>query len=193
MSWASDLAARLISATDDLAQVARLSAAAILPGVDGRIACLELCQLIGEAAEPKAALDAIDELAGTDEASELVGRLIIHCFAAVRLDYPAQPDAATARLAVSTRARAAYPAIGDALGTDALDFVVRLVGQTVVELSRIAASRSPLVRVETALSLPSSLIAFDLYGDPARGEEIMGRNRTGTPMLMPIAIEAIGS
>ncbi len=42
------------------------------------------------------------------------------------------------------------------------------------------------------LDRTSSLLAWDLYGDPARGEEIAERNRTGTAMLMPVAFEALG-
>nr|WP_295465193.1 hypothetical protein [Mesorhizobium sp.] len=190
MIWAATLAARLLSEPDDVSQASRLAAAASLPGADGATAYLELCRLIGEAADPAAALSALDESDAPDAAT-MVGQLIMHCFAAIRADYPAQPDAVAARMALSMSAQSAYPAIGDVLGHDALDFVVRLVGQTVIELSTIAARRSPLVRVETGISLPSSLLAWDLYGDPERGGEIMGRNRSATPMLMPVTMQAL--
>ena len=194
MIWVTALASRLLSETDDVALASRLGAALQVGGTEGATAYLELCRLIGEAAVPVdalAALTDIDLQALTPDAVVAVGQLVVHCFASIRIDYPAQPDASKARSEVSARAQKAYPVIGDALGHDALDFVVRLVGQTVVELSRIAANRAPLVRVETGISLPSSVIAWDLYADPTRGAELMGRNKTGTPMLMPVVVEAL--
>lgn len=188
--WILDLAARLLSEADDVAQARRLGLAMAQPGDAGASAFLDLCRLVGEASEPYAAIAALDT--AETEAGIVVGALVVHGFAAVRGVYRSQPDARAARDALSARAEASYPLIGEALGTDALDFAVRLVGEAVVQISRLPASMVPVVRVETAISLPSSLLAYDLYGDPARGEELVARNKSGTPLLMPVAIEALG-
>lgn len=181
--WLSTAAGRLLTAPDDAAVARRLVAA------DTAMALLDLARLIGEAAEPVAAIDALADSDGT--AASLVAELVIQAFASVRLDLPAQPDAVAARGALSERAGAAYAAIGEAFGHEALDFAVRLAGEAMAQLSRIAATRAPLVRVESGISLPSSLAAFDLYGDPGRGEEIAARNRCGTAMLLPARFVAL--
>lgn len=191
MSFIVTLADRLLVDADDRSQATALTLAMASPGAAGVSAMLELCRLVGEAAEPSSAILSLGD-ARMSIAQDALGALVVHCFAALRLDYPAQPDAVAGRMAVAARAASAYPVVGTDLGHQSLDFAVRLVGVATVELSRLATSLAPVVRVETGLSLPSSLIAWDLYGDPARGQEIMGRNRTGTPMLMPIALEAMG-
>jgi hypothetical protein len=114
-----------------------------------------------------------------------------YCACLIRTDYPAQPDAAAARDLVRVLARRIGEPLGDALGFVAADAFDLMTGQTAVELSRIAASRAPLVRVETGISLPSTLLAWELYEDPERAGELVERNRVSTPMLMPVAIEAL--
>lgn len=189
--WIVPLVARLVTDADDIAAADRLILQQAAGGSDGARAYLELCRLVGESADSEAVIAALDDTATGTDAAALLGKAVVHCFAAITASYAAQPDAAAAREALGARASAAYPAIGTDLGHDALDFAVRLVGQTALELSRLAANLSPLVRVETAVSLPSALIAFDLYKDPARGGEIVDRNRTGTPMLLPSPLVAL--
>lgn len=184
-AWLIALAGRLLTSADDAASAQRLIVA------DDAADMLDLARLIGEAAEARSAIDGLAN-AGVDAVS-LVAVLVVQAFASLRLDLPAQPDAVAARGALSERAGAAYEAIGDEFGHEALDFVVRLTGEATVQLSAIAATRAPLVRVETGISLPSSLVAFDLYGDPARGEEIAARNRCGTPMVLPSSFVALAS
>ncbi|MCA0275873.1 MAG: hypothetical protein LCH86_07715 [Proteobacteria bacterium] len=188
--WILDLAARLLTEADDVAQARSLGLAMAHPREAGASAYLSLCRLVGEAAEPAAAIAALDSTEA--DAGIRVGALIVHGFAAVRGGYRSQSDARAARDALSARAEASYPLIGEALGAAALDFAVRIVGEAVVQISRLPASMVPVVRVETAISLPSSLIAYDLYGEPARGGEIVARNKSATPMLMPVLIEALG-
>ena len=192
MTWVTALSDRLLVQPDDRSQAARVSIDCALPGVVGASAFLDLCLLIGEAADPAATLSALSESPALT-AKDLAGELLILALAMVRGSYAAQSDAVAARDALSIKAQSAYGPIGDAFGYDVLDFVVRLIGQASIELSRIAANRSPLVRVEAGVSLPSSLLAYDLYGDPSRGAEIVKRNRSGTPMLMPAVFEALGT
>jgi hypothetical protein len=190
MNWIAALAVRLLTAADDLAEARQLENAMVRSGVAGGEAYLEYCRMVGEAADPAAAIATLDAQAADDGVTAL-GVLIVHCFAAVRADYPAQPDAVAAREAIGNRAAASYPLIGESFGSDALDFAIRLVGQTVIELSRIAASRAPLVRVVTGISLPSARLAYDLYGDPSRAAELVDRNQTGTPLVMPTILTAV--
>lgn len=184
------LAGDLLSDADDARRASVLSAAA---GGDaaGIAATLELARLIGEASDPAEAFAAGEAMSAPD-ATAMAARLTLCCFAACRTHLPARQDAAALRARVAAVAEAAYAIVG-AAGADVLSFAVAIAGATVRHLSMVAASRAPVVRVETGLSLPASLVAWDLYGDPARGAEIVARNGSATPMLMPAVFEALAS
>lgn len=182
-AFIATLAAPLL-AEDDGALLAGLLAAGTAEGA------LEAARLAGEAADPAALLSALDGAEIATPADRALG-LVMRCFAALRLDYPARQEAEAMRAAISGAAEPAYAACGEAYGHAVLDWLVLMTAATVTALSAIAASRAPLVRVETGLSLPSALVAWDLYGDPGRGAEIAARNRCGTPMLLPAVLEAL--
>jgi len=183
-----DLADRLLGDVEDRAAAARLAVVAQSAGTDGVAALLSLARLIGEAAEVEAMTVALAS-ATADEVLTRVALFVVACFAAVRADYPTRQDAVAARIYIAATADALYPLAAPA-GPDAVDFVVRLAGSVVTGLSALATSRAPLVRVEINMSAPSALMAWQMYADPARGAEIVRRNRVATPMLMPAAFEA---
>ena len=189
VAWLTTLAAQLLVSDDDIAAMRALLLAA--SSGDGQ-AMLEACRMLGEAGDPVATLDAVADLPDALPQTVLAA-LVISSFASVRRDYRSRQDAAMARTVLGATAADAYGAIGSAFGYEALDWIVWLVGAAMIELSAIAATRAPLVRVETGISLPSTLLAFDLYGDPARAAEIVDRNRSGTAMLMPVTFEALAS
>ncbi|WP_414832192.1 hypothetical protein [Afifella sp. YEN Y35] len=113
------------------------------------------------------------------------------CLVALRRDYAARQDAAAARTTIGTLAEPVIETAGTLLGEAAFAHLSDLVGQSVRNLSRIAADRAPLVRVETGVSLPSTVLAWRLYQDPARAAELVERNRVTTPAFMPVSIEAV--
>lgn len=191
MDWLDDLVDRFIIDADD-ATLARQSILGMNQGgALGAAAFLESCRIVGEAAEdPAALIVALDGL-GVGDMAAAIGALVIRTFAAIRADYPSRPDAQAARTSLSVAADAVYDTAGALYGADIMAWLVRLVGVAIVEISAIAAARAPLVRVETGISLPSSLLAYDLYGDPDRGRELVVRNRIGTPFIMPAVLEAL--
>lgn len=191
MDWLDDLIARFIGDADDLVTAQGLPLTVRTGGDGAAAAYLDVCRQLGESADDSAGL--IAALAEYAEPSiiEQIGMLVAACFASVKADYAARPDAQAARVALSLQADAVIDAAGALYGADVHRWLIRLVGEAVVQISAIAANRAPLVRVETGLSLPSSLLAYDLYGDPARGAELIERNRTGTPMVMPVTFEAL--
>lgn len=184
MNLLAALADTLLTGTED-----RSKAEALLLAGDG-VSRLELARLIGEAGEAADVLAEIDAASAPDATTSVLC-LVAACFAAVRADYRARQDAARQRDAIGRRAEAAY-ALAAVAGPDMLGWLVALVGETVTQLSVTAANRAPLVRVATMLSLPSSLIAWQLYGDPTRAGELVDRNSVATPMVMPAEIEALG-
>lgn len=185
------LAADLLTDRDDRLAADALASRMAVGGTSGARAALDFARLIGEAGDPAATLAALDRLAldATSDAALAVAAIVIACFATIRADYPSRQDATAAREAMSTRAQALYPAL-DPAGAVVMDWCVRLVGETVTHLSAVAATRVPVVRVETGVPLPSTLVAWDLYGDASRAGEIVQRNRLATPMILPTAFEA---
>lgn len=191
MTWLANLIDAGVSDPAD-ATVARKMALQIeMGGQDGARAFLETCRRIGEGVDdPSGIVATLDRLVLSD-AIDRLGALVIRCFAAVRVDYESRQAAQRARSLLSTDADDVYEQVAVAFGADALSWTVQLVGEAMLQISAIAATKAPVVRVETGLSLPSSLLAFDLYGDPARGRELVLRNGVGAPLVMPTAFEAL--
>ncbi len=193
MDWLSDLVARFVVGADDVALARRDLMALGSGGETAARGFLEVCRLVGESATDRAGLvTALDDLVSGDVLAR-IGGLVIDCFAVVRTDYPARPDAQAARARIAARADLVLEDAGGAFGAGVHQFLQRLAGEAIMQVSAIAANRAPLVRVETGVSLPSSVMAWDLYGDPTRGEELVSRNRSGTPLLMPTRLEALAS
>jgi prophage DNA circulation protein len=105
-------------------------------------------------------------------------------------DYAARQDAVAARSSLADMADTAREAVAT-LGYAAAEWYGGLIGAALDAMSRDAANLKPLVRVETGLSLPSSLVAWKLYGDPARAGELVARNKVATACFMPAALTAV--
>ena len=110
--------------------------------------------------------------------------------AIVRVNYAARRDARTAREAFSATVAPVLETAG-AFSAEAWSWLSAATGEAALALSRTAADRAPLVRVETGVSLPSTVLAHRLYGDPNRASELVERNRVSTPVLMPTILEAV--
>jgi prophage DNA circulation protein len=67
------------------------------------------------------------------------------------------------------------------------------VRQAIDYLGRGALDLKPVVLVEAMRSFPSTLLAWRLYGDPERAEELVARNGVSTPLFMPTSFEALAS
>ena len=126
-------------------------------------------------------------VAGVAEAAALAGAMAI---VAVRRTYNARQDAARARETLRIETEATLADVGT-LGAEAYQWAAAITGDAARALSRTAASRAPLVRVETKLSLSSIRAAYDLYGDANRGGELVDRNKVATPAFLPLAFEAL--
>ena len=191
MIWLADLIDTSISDRADAAVARKMALEIDVGGQTGARAFLETCRRIGEGAdEPSGIVASLDRLMLSD-AIDRLGALVIRCFVAVRVDYESRQAAQRARSQLSMNADDVYEHVAVAFGADALSWIVRLVGEAMLQISAIAATKAPVVRVETGLSLPSSLLAFDLYGDPERGRELVLRNGIGAPLTMPTAFEAL--
>ena len=77
-------------------------------------------------------------------------------------------------------------------GVQECDLVLQATARYATEfLVEEASELRPIVRVEAQRSWPSTALAWALYGDPARAQELVERNRVGTPLFLPATIEAL--
>ena len=97
------------------------------------------------------------------------------------------------------RARARIAAAMDTSG----DRIAGLLGQAVygalntvalqtgTYLAQEVATLRPVVQVRAQTARPSTALAYALYGDPARGAELVARNAVGCPLFCGPTIEAL--
>ncbi|MCC4298548.1 hypothetical protein [Aurantimonas coralicida] len=194
--WIGAIGDRCCADADDLTLIAR-ALALVQPraGLIAAAAMLDAARIVGEGGDPAGVLDDTETPLETGEAMidgfVVVLALTMGAYAFVRRDYSSSQDAAAAREDLLARAGLAYDLAGSRLSDEVFGYVATLVGEAALQLSRTAADRAPLVRVETGISLPSTLLAWQLYGDPARASELVERNKSATPAVMPTAFEAI--
>ncbi|MHB8887175.1 MAG: hypothetical protein ACYC5H_19245 [Methylovirgula sp.] len=106
--------------------------------------------------------------------------------------YKSRPDAIAARTAIAQIAAtvtAIYAPLGEAV-TAAFDSIY---GQAADYISQQIASLKPIVLVSLNVSMPANVLAYRLYNDPTRSQELIDRNQVTTPCLMPTTFEAESS
>ena len=142
----------------------------------------------GLAALVEASLPAPDQTAETDAERLIMAAAL--SVAVARVDYPSRRDAMQAR---ECFVRAVAPVIETAgdFSDEAFSWISGITGEAALALSRAAADKAPVVRVETNLSLPSTVLAYRLYGDATRAGELVERNKVRTPVFMPTRVEAL--
>lgn len=183
-----DLAELTLDDAEDLLIASNL-ASSIDSTAQGIESLVELAALIGLSGD----LDLLDNYIGEIKMHDMVAGVaivVIRCFSVLRVDYQSRNDAAIARDGLRRLSEKLIEMLDDQY-PDTFSFIVDMVGASVRELSSLAANLAPLINVEVGLRLPSSVLAFDLYGDPERGLELIERNVHGEAMLMPKSFEAV--
>lgn len=195
----ADIAATLVTDALDLAAINdRIDAAAALDATAFSVEVLEIVRIVAENAATPADVSLFTAPADVGAATGDAFAVLIAVALAIavpRIDWPSRPAARTARAQLATAADAAL-SVASGLGADGVDLYVWLDGLTSVAIrivSDIAANAVPVVRIETGMSLPSTVLAYQLYGDAARSEGLVDVARSMTPMLMPSAFEALES
>lgn len=158
----------------------------------------EASRIIGESVLTPQAFDSIKpaqfEAQGAADLHAILDA-VITATAAPQVAWISRPQARAARQVVQSKGEKAL-AVLSRLGPQHVDLYVavsRLVETSVQIVSDRAADAVPVVRVETGISLPSTVLAHQLYGDAKRAEGLVDIARVGTPMLMPVAFEALES
>jgi prophage DNA circulation protein len=141
----------------------------------------------GVAALAEAALTAPDTEGDAAERLTMAAALAV---AIVRVDYASRRDAMKARERFAATVAPVVETAG-AFSGEAFGWISEITGEAALALSRAAADRAPVVRVEAGISMPSTVLAHRLYGDATRAGELVERNRVATPVFMPATIEAL--
>ncbi len=68
-----------------------------------------------------------------------------------------------------------------------------IIAISVRVISDIAANAAPIVNVRTGISLPSTVLAYQLYGDAKRAQGMVDIAGAATPLVMPTTFDALAS
>lgn len=187
-------ASRAVS--DALSRLASAGGAASTDPAEWASAQIDAWRAIGQHNDAdRAAPQSLQILAGLDQTSpaatiERAGVLCGFAIAAARKDHKGRADAQSDRAALSAASALVLDAVSSSLDGNSFSWLSAVTGSAAMEISRAAANRAPLVRVETGISMPSVVLAHALYNDASRAGELVDRNATATPAFMPVSIEA---
>lgn len=195
--WLGSLATTLvIDALDTENIAARLNAAPALSAVEFAIESLSLMRVIAESVSSPSGFDTLrsgqfEDAATADAASVLLA--VGLAIAGGRADWISRPQARAGRDRIASVGDTALTVVS-AMGADGVDLYVWLSALTNISVrlvSDLAADAVPVVRVETGISLPSTFLAYQLYGDAGRAQSLVEIAGVSTPMLMPSAFNAL--
>jgi len=195
--WLGNLAAILVTDSLDAQSLsARLDVAPSLGAESFAIESLSLMRIIAESVNSPSGFDTLrsgqfeTEETGNATAVLLAVGLSV---AGGRADWISRPQARAGRDRIAAAGDAAL-AVVSSMGADGVDLYLwlsELVNISVRLVSDQAADAVPVVRVETGISLPSTFLAYQLYGDAGRAESLVEIAGVSTPMLMPSAFSAL--
>jgi prophage DNA circulation protein len=117
--------------------------------------------------------------------------LTAYAEAVLRQTFKARPDGVTARGEVAEHFEAE---LYDTTGADNHDLYVAieaLRGKVIDWLTKTINTLAPVIIVESARIMPSLALAWTLYADPLRADELVARNDVRHPSFMPRTIEAL--
>lgn len=199
IAWISTLADRLVADALDAEDIRnRLAAAPDMEAEAFAAETLSLMRVIAESVSTPTGFDTVTAGAFEDRAAADFGAILLSValsIAGARASWISRPQARAARSRISAAGDSAL-AIVSAMGGAAVDLYLwlsRLVEVSVRLVSQDAADAVPVVRVETGISLPSTVLAYQLYGDASRAERLVEIAGAATPMLMPVAFDALES
>lgn len=166
-----------------------------MPAGDALRAGDAMLAMFNEVVSAPAYLSTSSELAGANAASALrLGRLlglVVYADAVLRAEYVSRPDGVTARGNVAQRFEAELYSLGSDVSSELYLAIDDLRARVIDYLSHRINDLAPVITIETARMLPSLFLAWRLYADPGRSDELVGRNRVVHPSFMPQVISAL--
>jgi hypothetical protein len=195
--WLSSLALVIVTDALDAGDLAtRLAAAPALSSADFALESINIMRVIAESTVSPADFDALRAGSFTSDETIAAGSVLLSiglCIAGGRASWISRPQARAGRQRIVDMGDTAL-AVVSAMGADGVDlysWLTSLINISVRLVSDQAANAVPVVRVDTGISLPSSYLAYQLYGDASRAESLVEIGGSSTPMLMPAAFNAL--
>jgi hypothetical protein len=200
LSWLADLSAAIVTDPEDLGDVSsRIAAAVSLDAAAFATEALSLTRIIAESVNDSAGFDrwSIGPTIAAGDTRDAMSVLlsVALSIAGCRVDWPSRPQAGKARSRVAEAGDASL-AVASNMGGDGADLYSWLSGLTDVAcrlISDLAANAVPIVKVATGLSMPSTVLAYQLYGDANRAGSLVDISSSATPLVMPTLFDALAS
>lgn len=199
LRWIEDLAAAIVTDAEDAADIAtRIAAAPDLAAQDFSLEVLSLTRVVAESVDAASDFDLISSALQVDNVTLPVLQILqamALAIAGVRVDWPSRPSARRARSRTASAgdiALSAASALG-AGGAETFAWLASLIAVSSRLISDLAANAAPIVRVQTGVSLPSTVLAYQLYGDANRAESMIDIAGAATPLVMPTHFDALAS
>lgn len=195
--WLGSLATTIVTDALDIVNIlGRLDAAPALSADAFALEGLSLMRVIAESVSSASGFDTLrsgqfEDVETTDAGSVLLA--VGLAVAGGRADWISRPQARAGRDRIASAGDAALRVIS-AMGANGVDLYVWLSSLTNIAVRLVsdqAADAVPVVRVETGISLPSTFLAYQLYGDAGRAGSLVEIAGVSTPMLMPSAFNAL--
>lgn len=199
LTWLSDLASSIVTDDEDQKDIAgRITVAGDLGASEFSLEVMSLVRIVAENAEQPADFDKIG--AGVEATGQTLAA--INVFMAMglaisggRIAWPSRPSARRARARISDAGDVALSVVSSlgANGASAYSWLSSLVSVSCRLVSDIAANAAPIVKVNTGISMPSTVLAYQLYGDAKRAADLVEISGSSTPLVMPTRFDALGS
>ncbi|OOO15658.1 hypothetical protein [Agrobacterium pusense] len=195
--WLGSLATTLV--VDDLDaenMAARLESASDLSADAFAMEALSLMRIIAESISTASGFDTLRSGQFSDEETANAAAILFAVGLAIaggRADWISRPQARAGRDRIASAGHVALSVVS-AMGADGVDLYVWLSALTNIAVRLVsdqAADAVPVVRVETGISLPSTFLAYQLYGDAGRAGSLVDIAGVSTPMLIPSAFNAL--
>jgi prophage DNA circulation protein len=113
--------------------------------------------------------------------------------AMARATFASQPQGITARADVVEYFDAEMELCNGGSDADLFDAIEGLRNSVVAYLSSVITTLAPVVTVETRIRLPAIVMAYRLYQDPTRADELVDRNRVRVPSRLPLEFAALAA
>ncbi|WP_316191607.1 MULTISPECIES: DNA circularization N-terminal domain-containing protein [unclassified Bradyrhizobium] len=117
--------------------------------------------------------------------------LVAYAEAVLRSTFSSRPDGVTARGEIAERFENELYETDGAENAALFVAVEDLRGKVIEWLTRTIVNLAPVITVESARQRPSLVLAWRLYADPMRGDELVARNNVRNPFFMPRVIAAL--
>ncbi len=196
LDWLATISTEVVTDTEDQTDIAaRIAVADVLGAAEFAAESVDLVRIIAESVRDVQGFENFviaDDIDAETRSALVLLAAIGQALAIGRVAWPSRPSARTARAALGSIAEEAY-AVAATIDADLYSWLRSLVQVAIRLVSEIAANSTPMVQVMAGLSLPSTVLAYQLYGDATRAAQLVDLAGSATPMLMPTRFDALAS